>query len=162
MDNEKDIIEAEVEEKETVEAEILHDEIEVNDNEFNSNPGFDPNVVLNTIMQSQNPELRNTVLKLSTLNTMTKITVICLLACLVFKFPCYIAFISLVYGIYCAIYVLLHYDQVKSHEHMIKDVMSKGEESVNIKKTVWKNLIISLICVPLLVFVFWYWHFYVV
>ena len=66
MDNEKDILEAEVEEKESVEAELLEDETPVS-----NNPGFDPNVVLGAIMNNQDPELRSVVLKLSTLSTTT-------------------------------------------------------------------------------------------
>ena len=79
MDNENEIFEAEVEneEKEVIDAEVV-DNID-NDDNYSSNDGFDPNVVLQTIMQSQDQGLRNVVLKLSTLNVSTKAAVILLL-----------------------------------------------------------------------------------
>ena len=82
MGNEKEVFEAEIdnEEKEVVDAEVVDntgiDDIE-NDPNY-TNDGFDPNVVLQTIMQSQDQGLRNVVLKLSTLNISTKAAVILL------------------------------------------------------------------------------------
>lgn len=151
MDNEKEIIDAEIEEKESIDAEVVDQEVE-------TNPGFDPNVVLETIMQSQDSELRNVVLKLSTLNMTTKITVVCLL----FKILNYVGIGLLLYSLYCAIYILIHYKKVKDNEYMIKDLLSKNGNSVDIKKTVWKNLIILLICIPLAVLSFWYWYIFAV
>ena len=105
MDNEKEIFEAEVEneEKEVIDAEVV-DDIDNND-DYSSNNGFDPNVVLQTIMQSQDQGLRNVVLKLSTLNVSTKAAVILLL----FKYANVAGILALLYSVYCAIYVLIHY-----------------------------------------------------
>ena len=152
MDNEKEIFEAEVEneEKEVIDAEVV-DDIDNND-DYSSNNGFDPNVVLQTIMQSQDQGLRNVVLKLSTLNVSTKAAVILLL----FKYANVAGFLALLYSVYCAIYVLIHYDKVKDNEYMIQDTLNKGKQ-VSIKKTVWKNLGICALCIPLAVLSFWYY-----
>lgn len=152
MDNEKEIFEAEVEneEKEVIDAEVV-DDIDNNDN-YSSNDGFDPNVVLQTIMQSQDQGLRNVVLKLSTLNVSTKAAVILLL----FKYVNVAGILALLYSVYCAIYVLIHYDKVKDNEYMIQDTLNKGKQ-VSIKKTVWKNLGICALCIPLAVLSFWYY-----
>lgn len=152
MDNEKEIFEAEVEneEKEVIDAEVV-DDIDNND-DYSSNNGFDPNVVLQTIMQSQDQGLRNVVLKLSTLNVSTKAAVILLL----FKYANVAGIVALLYSVYCAIYVLIHYDKVKDNEYMIQDTLNKGKQ-VSIKKTVWKNLGICALCIPLAVLSFWYY-----
>jgi hypothetical protein len=152
MDNEKEIFEAEVEneEKEVIDAEVV-DNID-NDDNYSSNDGFDPNVVLQTIMQSQDQGLRNVVLKLSTLNVSTKAAVILLL----FKYVNVAGILALLYSVYCAIYVLIHYDKVKDNEYMIQDTLNKGKQ-VSIKKTVWKNLGICALCIPLAVLSFWYY-----
>ena len=152
MDNENEIIETEVVEKETIDPEVV-DEEEIIDEE-ESPMGFDPNAVLGAIMQSQDAELRNVVAKLSGSNAMTKVAVVCLL----FKILNYVGIVALLYSLYCCIYVLLHYNKVKEHEHMIKDLMSKNGNSINIKKTVIKNLIILILCIPLAVLSFWYWY----
>lgn len=152
MDNEKEIFEAEVEneEKEVIDAEVV-DDIDNND-DYSSNNGFDPNVVLQTIMQSQDQGLRNVVLKLSTLNVSTKAAVILLL----FKYVNVAGIAALLYSIYCAVYVLIHYDKVKDNEYMIQDTLNKGKQ-VSIKKTVWKNLGICALCIPLAILSFWYY-----
>ena len=152
MDNEKEIFEAKVEneEKEVIDAEVV-DDIDNND-DYSSNNGFDPNVVLQTIMQSQDQGLRNVVLKLSTLNVSTKAAVILLL----FKYANVAGILALLYSVYCAIYVLIHYDKVKDNEYMIQDTLNKGKQ-VSIKKTVWKNLGICALCIPLAVLSFWYY-----
>ena len=152
MDNEKEIFEAEVEneEKEVIDAEVV-DDIDNND-DYSSNNGFDPNVVLQTIMQSQDQGLRNVVLKLSTLNVSTKAAVILLL----FKYANVAGILALLYSVCCAIYVLIHYDKVKDNEYMIQDTLNKGKQ-VSIKKTVWKNLGICALCIPLAVLSFWYY-----
>lgn len=152
MDNEKEIFEAEVEneEKEVIDAEVV-DDIGNND-DYSSNNGFDPNVVLQTIMQSQDQGLRNVVLKLSTLNVSTKAAVILLL----FKYVNVAGIVALLYSIYCAVYVLIHYDKVKDNEYMIQDTLNRGKQ-VSIKKTVWKNLGICALCIPLAVLSFWYY-----
>lgn len=152
MDNEKEIFEAEVEneEKEVIDAEVV-DDIDNND-DYSSNDGFDPNVVLQTIMQSQDQGLRNVVLKLSTLNVSTKAAVILLL----FKYVNVAGIAALLYSIYCAVYVLIHYDKVKDNEYMIQDTLNRGKQ-VSIKKTVWKNLGICALCIPLAVLSFWYY-----
>ena len=152
MDNEKEIFEAKVEneEKEVIDAEVV-DDIDNND-DYSSNNGFDPNVVLQTIMQSQDQGLRNVVLKLSTLNVSTKAAVILLL----FKYANVAGILALLYSVYCAIYVLIHYDKVKDNEYMIQDTLNKGKQ-VSIKKTVWKNLGICALCIPLAVLSFCYY-----
>ncbi len=152
MDNEKEIFEAEVEneEKEVIDAEVV-DDIDNND-DYSSNDGFDPNVVLQTIMQSQDQGLRNVVLKLSTLNVSTKAAVILLL----FKYANVAGILALLYSVYCAIYVLIHYDKVKDNEYMIQDTLNRGKQ-VSIKKTVWKNLGICALCIPLAILSFWYY-----
>lgn len=151
MDNEKEIFEAEVEneEKEVIDAEVVDD---IDNNDYSSNNGFDPNVVLQTIMQSQDQGLRNVVLKLSTLNVSTKAAVILLL----FKYVNVAGILALLYSVYCAIYVLIHYDKVKDNEYMIQDTLNRGKQ-VSIKKTVWKNLGICALCIPLAVLSFWYY-----
>ena len=152
MDNEKEIFEAKVEneEKEVIDAEVV-DDIDNND-DYSSNNGFDPNVVLQTIMQSQDQGLRNVVLKLSTLNVSTKAAVILLL----FKYVNVAGIVALLYSIYCAVYVLINYDKVKDNEYMIQDTLNRGKQ-VSIKKTVWKNLGICALCIPLAVLSFWYY-----
>ena len=156
MDNEKEVFEAEIdnEEKEVVDAEVVDntgiDDIE-NDPNY-TNDGFDPNVVLQTIMQSQDQGLRNVVLKLSTLNISTKAAVILLL----FKYANIAGVFSLLYSIYCAVYVLINYNKVKEHEYMIQDTLNKGKQ-VSIKKTVWKDLGICAICIPIAIVSFWYY-----
>ena len=152
MDNEKEIFEAEVEneEKEVIDAEVV-DDIDNND-DYSSNNGFDPNVVLQTIMQSQDQGLRNVVLKLSTLNVSTKAAVILLL----FKYVNVAGIVALLYSIYSAVYVLINYDKVKDNEYMIQDTLNRGKQ-VSIKKTVWKNLGICALCIPLAVLSFWYY-----
>ena len=161
MDTEKEILDADVTEKEVIDAEVLDEEKD----ETIESPlpsGFDPNVVLGAIMQNQDPELKNVVLKLSTLSTTTKFTGISLLICLLAKFGVYMAFILWGYSVYCAIYVLLHYNKVKENEHLIKDVMSKENEHIDIKKTVIKNLILLVAFIPLIGVAFWYWHYFIV
>ena len=152
MDNEKEIFEAEVEneEKEVIDAEVV-DDIDNND-DYSSNDGFDPNVVLQTIMQSQDQGLRNVVLKLSTLNVSTKAAVILLL----FKYVNVAGIVALLYSVYCAVYVLINYDKVKDNEYMIQDTLNRGKQ-VSIKKTVWKNLGICALCIPLAILSFWYY-----
>ena len=151
MDNEKEIFEAEVEneEKEVIDAEVVDD---IDNNDYSSNNGFDPNVVLQTIMQSQDQGLRNVVLKLSTLNVSTKAAVILLL----FKYVNVAGILALLYSVYCAVYVLINYDKVKDNEYMIQDTLNRGKQ-VSIKKTVWKNLGICALCIPLAVLSFWYY-----
>ena len=154
MENEKDVFEAEIdnEEKETIDAEVVDEKvIDYRDYE-DSDRQFDPNVVLQTIMGAQDQGLKNVVLKLSTLNMVTKVTVVCML----FKFTNIIGVCTLLYGVYCAIYVLLNYDKVKDNEHMIQDVLNKGKQ-VSIKKTVWTNLGILALCIPLALVSFWYY-----
>lgn len=156
MDNEKEVFEAEInnEEKEVIDAEVVDntgiDDIE-NDPNY-TNDGFDPNVVLQTIMQSQDQGLRNVVLKLSTLNISTKAAVILLL----FKYANIAGVFALLYSIYCAVYVLINYNKVKEHEYMIQDTLNKGKQ-VSIKKTVWKDLGICAICIPIAIVSFWYY-----
>ena len=156
MDNEKEVFEAEIdnEEKEVVDAEVVDntgiDDIE-NDPNY-TNDGFDPNVVLQTIMQSQDQGLRNVVLKLSTLNISTKAAVILLL----FKYANIAGVFALLYSVYCAVYVLINYNKVKEHEYMIQDTLNKGKQ-VSIKKTVWKDLGICAICIPIAIASFWYY-----
>jgi hypothetical protein len=154
MENEKDVFEAEInnEEKEFVDAEVVEDEVTDYRDYDDIDRQFDPNVVLQTIMGAQDQGLKNVVLKLSTLNMVTKVTVVCML----FKFTNIIGVCTLLYGIYCAIYVLLNYDKVKDNEHMIQDVLNKGKQ-VSIKKTVWKNLGILALCIPLALVSFWYY-----
>ena len=161
MNTEKDIFDADINEKEVVDAEVLEENVD-NTQETPLPSGFDPNVVLGAIMQNQDPELKSVVLKLSTLSTTTKFTGISLLICLLAKFGVYMAIILWGYSIYCAVYVLLHYNKVKENEHLIKDVMSKENESVDIRKTVINNLILLVAFIPLMGLAFWYWHFFVV
>ena len=157
MENEKDVFEAEIdnEEKETVDAEVVEDEkvIDYRDYEdMNNDRQFDPNVVLQTIMGAQDQGLKNVVLKLSTLNIVTKATVVCLL----FKYLNFVGIGALLYGVYCAVYVLLNYDKVKDNEYMIQDVLNRGKQ-ISIKKTVWTNLGILALCIPLALISFWYY-----
>ena len=152
MDNEKEILDAEINEKETVDGEVVDNE------ELEPNNGFDPNVVLGAIMQNQDAELRNVVTKLSTLNMTTKATIVCLL----FKIVNYLGIALLLYSLYSAIYILIHYNKVKDNEFMIKYLLSKGNEAFSIKKTVWKNIAILLGCIPLAVLSIWYWYFFAI
>lgn len=149
MENEKEVFEAEIdnEEKETVDAEVVDEEVETLDDR-----AFDPNVVLQTIMGAQDQGLKNVVLKLSTLNMVTKVTAVCML----FKFTNILGVFTLLYGFYCAIYVLINYDKVKENEYMIQDVLNKGKQ-VSIKKTVKNNLLILALCIPLALVSFWYY-----
>ena len=112
-------------------------------------------------MQNQDPALRNVALKLSTLNSTTKVTLICVGLCLLFKFAVYMAAIFAGYSLYCGIYVLLNYNKVKENEFLIKDVMAKDGEHVDIKKTVIKNVLIVAGCLVLIAVAFWYWHIFV-
>ena len=157
MDNEKEVFEAEInnEEKEVIDAEVVDNTgIDDNDNDSNyANDGFDPNVVLQTIMQSQDQGLRNVVLKLSTLNMTTKASLVLLL----FKYVNIVGIVTLLYSVYCAIYVLIHYEKVKENEYMIQDTLNKGKQ-VSIKKTVWKNLGICALCIPIAILSFWYYY----
>ena len=157
MDNEKEVFEAEInnEEKEVIDAEVVDNTgIDDIDNDSNyANDGFDPNVVLQTIMQSQDQGLRNVVLKLSTLNMTTKASLVLLL----FKYVNIVGIVTLLYSVYCAIYVLIHYEKVKENEYMIQDTLNKGKQ-VSIKKTVWKNLGICALCIPIAILSFWYYY----
>ena len=157
MDNEKEVFEAEIntEEKEVIDAEVVDNTgIDDIDNDSNyANDGFDPNVVLQTIMQSQDQGLRNVVLKLSTLNMTTKASLVLLL----FKYVNIVGIVTLLYSVYCAIYVLIHYEKVKENEYMIQDTLNKGIQ-VSIKKTVWKNLGICALCIPIAILSFWYYY----
>jgi hypothetical protein len=76
MENEKDVFEAEInnEEKEFVDAEVVEEEVTDYRDYEDSDRQFDPNVVLQTIMGAQDQGLKNVVLKLSTLNMVTKVT----------------------------------------------------------------------------------------
>ena len=157
MDNEKEVFEAEIntEEKEVIDAEVVDNNgIDDIDNDPNyTNDGFDPNVVLQTIMQSQDQGLRNVVLKLSTLNMTTKASLVLLLI----KYVNIVGVVTLLYSVYCAIYVLIHYEKVKENEYMIQDTLNKGKQ-VSIKKTVWKNLGICALCIPIAILFFWYYY----
>ena len=157
MDNEKEVFEAEInnEEKEVIDAEVVDNNgIDDIDNDPNyTNDGFDPNVVLQTIMQSQDQGLRNVVLKLSTLNMTTKASLVLLL----FKYVNIVGIATLLYSVYCAIYILIHYEKVKENEYMIQDTLNKGKQ-VSIKKTVWKNLGICALCIPIAILSFWYYY----
>ena len=46
--------------------------------------------------------------------------------------------------------------KVKDNEYMIQDVLNKGKQ-VSIKKTVWTNLGILALCIPLAILSFWYY-----
>ena len=157
MDNEKEVFEAEInnEEKEVIDAEVVDNNgIDDIDNDPNyTNDGFDPNVVLQTIMQSQDQGLRNVVLKLSTLNMTTKASLVLLL----FKYVNIVGIATLLYSVYCALYILIHYEKVKENEYMIQDTLNKGKQ-VSIKKTVWKNLGICALCIPIAILSFWYYY----
>ena len=74
MNDKNEIIETEIKEKETVEGEVVDEVFEETDQ-----TSFDPNVILNTIMQSQDPELRNILSKLSITSAITKVTVVFIL-----------------------------------------------------------------------------------
>lgn len=156
MNEEKEVFEAEInnEEKEVIDAEVVDNDKVTDYRDYeDTNDGFDPNVVLQTIMQSQDQGLRNVVLKLSTLNMSTKAALVCLL----FKYVNFVGVAALVYSIYCAVYVLLNYDKVKENEYMIQDTLNKGKQ-VSIKKTVWKNLGICALCIPIAILSFWYYY----
>lgn len=159
MDNEKEVFEAEInnEEKEVIDAEVVDNDKVTDYRDYEdingTNDGFDPNVVLQTIMQSQDQGLRNVVLKLSTLNITTKASVLLLLV----KYLNIAGIFTLLYSIYCAIYVLIHYEKVKENEYMIQDTLNKGKQ-VSIKKTVWKNLGICALCIPIAILSFWYYY----
>jgi uncharacterized ion transporter superfamily protein YfcC len=110
MDNENEILDAEIEEKETIDAEVI-------DEESTSELEYDPNVVLNTIMQSQDMGFRNVLMKLSTLNVASKAAIICLL----FKVLNYVGIAALLYSVYCIIYVLLNYKKINGNERTCSD-----------------------------------------
>lgn len=149
MDNEKEVIDAEIEEKEQVEADLVNEEESVGiDTEY------DPNVVLNTIMQSQDMEFRNVLMKLSTLNLASKAAVICLL----FKVLNYVGIAAIIYSAYCIIYVLLHYNKIKNNENNVQNLFAKNGKTPTIKKIIWTNIVIVLLCIPLAVLSFWYYY----
>jgi len=151
MNNEKEIIETEVEEKETLEGEVVEEVFDDNSSTF------DPNVILNTIMQSQDAELRGVLSKLSILNLLSKASLILILLGFLFgNFFNYIGVATTLYGLYSAIYVLIHYKKIKEHESGIRDIFSKNDASIDLKKMVIKNLIVLLICIPLAAASIWY------
>lgn len=151
MNNEKEIIETEVEEKETLEGEVVEEVFDDNSSTF------DPNVILNTIMQSQDAELRGVLSKLSILNLLSKASLILILLGFLFgNFFNYIGVATTLYGLYSAIYVLIHYKKIKEHESSIRDIFSKTDASIDLKKMVIKNLIVLLICIPLAAVSIWY------
>lgn len=153
MNNENERIDVEIEEKETVEGEVVDEEITTDD----INNGFDPNVILNTIMQSQDIVLRNVIAKLSVSSAISKVAVVCLImGFLLANFFNYIGVVALVYGLYCTIYVLINYKKIKEKEYTIKDMFSKDGAPVDLKKKVLGNLLTLLVCIPFAVFSFWY------
>lgn len=153
MNDKNEIIETEIKEKETVEGEVVDEVFEETDQ-----TSFDPNIILNTIMQSQDPELRNILSKLSITSAITKVTVVfILIGFFLTNFFNYLGVATLVYGLYCAIYVLVNYKKIKEHESSIKDIFSKDGAPVDLKKTVLKSLMILLICIPLVALSIWYW-----
>ena len=147
MDNENEILDAEIEEKETIDAEVI-------DEESTSELEYDPNVVLNTIMQSQDMGFRNVLMKLSTLNVASKAAIICLL----FKVLNYVGIAALLYSIYCIIYVLHNYKKINGNERTVQDLFAKDGKSKTLKQIIWTNVIIVLLCIPLAVLSFWYYY----
>ena len=147
MKNENEILDAEIEEKETIDAEVI-------DEESTSELEYDPNVVLNTIMQSQDMGFRNVLMKLSTLNVASKAAIICLL----FKVLNYVGIAALLYSIYCIIYVLLNYKKINGNERTVQDLFAKDGKSKTLKQIIWTNVIIVLLCIPLAVLSFWYYY----
>lgn len=147
MENENEILDAEIEEKETIDAEVI-------DEESTSELEYDPNVVLNTIMQSQDMGFRNVLMKLSTLNVASKAAIICLL----FKVLNYVGIAALLYSIYCIIYVLLNYKKINGNERTVQDLFAKDGKSKTLKQIIWTNVIIVLLCIPLAVLSFWYYY----
>ena len=147
MDNENEILDAEIEEKETIDAEVI-------DEESTSELEYDPNVVLNTIMQSQDMGFRNVLMKLSTLNVASKAAIICLL----FKVLNYVGIAALLYSIYCIIYVLLNYKKINGNVITVQDLFAKDGKSKTLKQIIWTNVIIVLLCIPLAVLSFWYYY----
>ena len=147
MNNENDLFDAEVEEKEKIDAEILEEEVDLSSE-------YDPNVVLNTIMQSQDVEFRNVLMKLSTLNIASKAALICLL----FKVLNYVGVAAIIYGIYCVIYVLVNFKKVNGNERMIQDLFAKDGKTQSVKQILLKNALILLVCIPLAVLSFWYYY----
>lgn len=147
MDNENEILDAEIEEKETIDAEVI-------DEESTSELEYDPNVVLNTIMQSQDMGFRNVLMKLSTLNVASKAAIICLL----FKVLNYVGIAALLYSVYCIIYVLLNYKKINGNERTVQDLFAKDGKSKTLKQIIWTNVIIVLLCIPLAVLSFWYYY----
>lgn len=147
MDNENEILDAEIEEKETIDAEVI-------DEESTSELEYDPNVVLNTIMQSQDMGFRNVLMKLSTLNVASKAAIICLL----FKVLNYVGIAALLYSIYCIIYVLLNYKKINGNERTVQDLFAKDGKSKTLKQIIWTNVIIVLLCIPLAILSFWYYY----
>lgn len=147
MNNENDLFDAEIEEKEQIDAEILEEEADLSSE-------YDPNVVLNTIMQSQDVEFRNVLMKLSTLNIASKAALICLL----FKVLNYVGVAAIIYGIYCVIYVLVNFKKVNGNERMIQDLFAKDGKTQSVKQILLKNALILLVCIPLAVLSFWYYY----
>ena len=147
MENENEILDAEIEEKETIDAEVI-------DEESTSELEYDPNVVLNTIMQSQDMGFRNVLMKLSTLNVASKAAIICLL----FKVLNYVGIAALLYSIYCIIYVLLNYKKINGNERTVQDLFAKDGKSKTLKQIIWTNVIIVLLCIPLAILSFWYYY----
>ena len=153
MNDKNEIIETEIEEKEEIEGEVVDEVYEETDS-----ASFDPNVILNTIMQSQDPELRNLLSKLSITSAITKVTVVfILIGFFLANFFNYLGVATLVYGLYCSIYVLVNYRKIKEHESSIKDIFSKEGAPIDLKKLIIKNLMILLICIPLVALSIWYW-----
>ena len=147
MENENEILDAEIEEKETIDAEVI-------DEESTSELEYDPNVVLNTIMQSQDMGFRNVLMKLSTLNVASKAAIICLL----FKVLNYVGIAALLYSVYCIIYVLINYKKINGNERTVQDLFAKDGKSKTLKQIIWTNVIIVLLCIPLAVLSFWYYY----
>ena len=140
-------------EKEHIEGELMDGEIEVG----GMNQDFDPNSILNTIMQSQDLEFRNVFSKLSISTLVTKATVVFfLIGFLLAGFFNYVGVASGVYGLYCTLYVLINYKKVKQYEDVITGILAKNNESFDIKKNVLKNLLILLLCIPLAILSFYY------
>jgi hypothetical protein len=154
--NDKDeIIETEVEEKETIEGEVVEEGIV--EEEETSIPEFDPNVILNTIMQSQDMGLRSVLSKLSISTMITKATmVLIIIGALAGNIVNYLGVATLVYGLYSTIYVLINYKKIKEHEDTIKDLFSKDGKSADLKQTLIKNLLILLICIPAVILSIYY------
>ena len=135
-------------ENEMFEAEILDSEIDATTNDY------DPNVVLNAIMQSQDMGLRSVLMKLSTLNVASKAALICML----FKTLNYVGVAALLYSIYCIVYVLINYKKINGNEHVVQDLFAKNGKTTTIKKIIIINILIALACIPLAILSFWYYY----